>query len=181
MRNLLVSDRLKITAIKEKDVENLEQWFNDVEFMRNYDMIAGVPKRNDEIKVMVNSFEGTNERYIFAIREKHTDRIIGIVGFDEIIWSNGTAVVFIGIGEVEFKGKGFGKEALMLILDYGFNEFNFYKIQLSVLQYNLPAIKLYEGAGFVREGAYREYILKDGVRYDLYLYGLLRREFELAK
>jgi RimJ/RimL family protein N-acetyltransferase len=180
MRNLLKGDRVKITAIKEKDIESLGEWFNDLEFMRHYDMVAGIPKDLCEINEMINSFRNTNERYIFAIRENSTERIIGIAGFDEIIWSNGTAVIFIGIGESDFKGKGIGKEAFRLLLDFGFNELNLHKIQLSVLEYNLPAIKLYEGSGFVREGAYREYILKDGIRYDLYLYGLLRTEFRVA-
>jgi RimJ/RimL family protein N-acetyltransferase len=179
MRNLLVGERVKITAIKESDKPFLEEWFNDLDFMRHYDMVAGIPKDISDINEMLDGFKGSSDRYIFAIREKSTEKLIGIAGFDEIIWSNSTAVVFIGVGQKEFRGKGFGKEAFKLLLDFGFNEMNFYKIQLTVLQYNLPAIKLYESSGFVKEGTYREYIFKDGKRHDLYLYGLLRREFEV--
>jgi RimJ/RimL family protein N-acetyltransferase len=37
---------------------------------------------------------------------------------------------------------------------------------------------VYEKLGFRREGVYRESLYRDGVRYDMYLYGLLRREWE---
>ena len=53
-------------------------------------------------------------------------------------------------------------------------------MQLTVFAYNERAIALYEKLGFVREGVYREFLARDGVRYDMYLYGLLRREWEAS-
>lgn len=66
---------------------------------------------------------------------------------------------------------------MSLLLDYGFNELNFYRIQLNVISYNENAIKLYEGLGFVKEGSYRDFIFRDGKRHDMYLYGLLKQEW----
>ena len=43
-------------------------------------------------------------------------------------------------------------EALDLLLDFGFNELNFHRIQLNVISYNDAAIALYETLGFVKEG-----------------------------
>jgi RimJ/RimL family protein N-acetyltransferase len=62
-------------------------------------------------------------------------------------------------------------------LDFGFNELNFYRIQLNVISYNDVAINLYESIGFKKEGIYRNFILRDGKRYDMYLYGMLREEW----
>ena len=51
-------------------------------------------------------------------------------------------------------------------------------VDLVACNYNDRAIVVYERLGFQREGIYREALHRDGVRYDMYLYGLLRREWE---
>jgi len=178
MRNLLVGDKVKLTAIKESDFTEIEEWFNNTEFLRYYDMLPAMPKSRKKLEEMIQGYENSAERCIYAIRANSTGKIIGVAGFDEIIWSNGVATVFIGVGDSRYLGRGFGKEALKLILDFGFNELNFYRIQLNVISYNKTAINLYESLGFVREGTYREFILRDGKRYDLYLYGLLKAEWK---
>ncbi|WP_291634364.1 GNAT family protein, partial [Clostridium sp.] len=76
------------------------------------------------------------------------------------------------------RGRGYAKEALRLTIDFGFEELNLHRIELTVLEYNEPAIKLYERLGFKREGVYREFIHRDGKRYDMYLYGMLRPEWD---
>jgi RimJ/RimL family protein N-acetyltransferase len=86
----------------------------------------------------------------------------------------------IGIGDREQWGKGYGREAMELVLRYGFHELNLHRIQLTVFEYNERAIALYEKLGFRREGVYREFMQRDGKRYDMLLYGLLRREWENA-
>lgn len=178
MRNLLDGSNVRLTAIREDDMNAIENWFNNVEFLRYYDMLPAIPKSRKEVEDMVKNYQDSQERCLFAIREKGTGKIIGIAGFDEIISSNGTATVFIGIGEDSFKGSGLGKETMSLLMDYGFNELNFYRIQLNVISYNKTAIKLYEGLGFIREGTYRQFIFRDGKRYDMYLYGMLKTEWE---
>ncbi len=174
---MLIGTNVFLTSVKDDDIDEIEKWFNNVEFLRYYDMIAAVPKSRRQVENMIKDYQDSYEKYIFAIRDKKTEKIIGIAGFDEIISSNGTATTFIGIGNNVYTGKGYGKESMMLLLDYGFNELNFYKIQLNVIAYNGAAIKLYEKLGFMREGTYREFILRDGKRYDMYLYGLLRSEW----
>lgn len=178
MRNLLLGEKIRLTALKEQDLEEMQHWFNNVYFLRHYDMVPAVPAGMAGAKEAFDYYSSSKEAYVFAIRFKDSDEIIGLAGFDEIIWSSGTATVFVGIGNTELQGRGIGKEALALLLDFGFNELNFYKLQLDVISYNEKAIRLYEWAGFVREGIYREFIFRDGERYDMYLYGLLRREWE---
>ena len=83
----------------------------------------------------------------------------------------------MGIGNREQWGKGYGREAMDLVLKYGFDELNLHRIQLTVFEYNERAIALYEKLGFRREGVFREFMQREGQRYDMYLYGLLRREW----
>jgi len=177
MRNLLVGNMIRLTAMKQNELGALEAWFNEVSFLRYYDMLPAIPQSNQQLDAYVKDFEESNEKILFAIRTNDTEKLIGIAGFDEIIWSNGVATVFIGIGDANDHGKGLGTEAMALLLDFGFNELNFHRIQLSVISYNQAAIKMYESLGFIQEGTYREFICRDGKRFDLQLYGLLNHEW----
>lgn len=177
MRNLLVGNTIRLTAVKDNDLAVMEEWFNNADFLRYYDMVPAMPRTGKQLQSMLNDFDKSNERIMFAIRHNETEKIIGVTGFDEIIWSNGSATLFIGIGENGFTGRGIGKEAMQLVLDFGFYELNFHRIQLNVISYNEIAIRLYESLGFIREGTYRDFILRDGKRFDMYLYGMLNSEW----
>jgi RimJ/RimL family protein N-acetyltransferase len=177
MRNLLEGENVRLTAINDTDIPMIEEWFNDINFLRYYDMLPAIPKNLKQVADMIRDYNDSQEKYIFAIRTKDNNSIIGVAGFDEIIWSNEVSTVFIGIGNKKFTGKGIGSEAMSLLLDFGFCELNFYRIQLNVIAYNERAIKLYERLGFTREGTLRDFIFRDGKRYDMYLYGLLRHEW----
>jgi len=178
MRGLLIGKNIRLTAIRDEDLVVIEDWFNDTKFLRYYDMVPAIPKHQREVKKLLDDVIDASDRVVFAIRDKETDGIIGITGFDEIFWSNGVATCFLGIGDNRYNGRGLGKEALKLLLDFGFNELNFYRIQLNVIAYNEAAIHLYESQGFVREGTYRKFIFRDGKRYDMYLYSLLVEEWK---
>ena len=141
-------------------------------------MITAYPQSKTELYDMLKDIRQSHDRYIFAVRDKNDNKLVGVTGFENILWNNGTAVIYIGIGDSLSRGKGFGSEALSLTLEFGFQELNLHRIQLNVLSYNKPAVKLYEKLGFKKEGTYREFIHRDGKRYDMYLYGILRPEWE---
>ncbi|QAA31853.1 GNAT family N-acetyltransferase [Clostridium manihotivorum] len=177
MNSLLKGENIKLNSIKEEDFPSINSWYDDADFLRFYDMVPAIPKLDKEVKDVFEEFKGTQERVIFAIRNNESNEIIGVAGFDDVIWSNGVATLFIGIGDTKYRNRGLGKQAIKLLLEFGFSELNFHRIQLNVLGYNTSAIKLYEAVGFKREGEYREFILRDYKRYSMYLYGLLRDEW----
>ena len=179
MKNLLVGEKIMLTSINEEDVLEFQKWYNDVSFMRNYDIVSAIPKNIEDVKELVSDIRKSNTAYIFAVKNLQQKELIGVTGFEDISWNNGTALIYIGIGGEKHRGCGYGKEALKLTIEFGFEELNFHRIHLTVLEYNEPAIKLYEKLGFKREGVYREFIHRDGRRYDMYLYGLLRSEWEV--
>ena len=78
-------------------------------------------------------------------------------------------------------GRIYGAEALGLALQFAFQELNLHRVQLTVFSYNQRAIALYEKLGFQREGIFREHLERDGTRFDMYLYGILRPEWLAAQ
>jgi RimJ/RimL family protein N-acetyltransferase len=177
LRTLLLGKRIHLTSIMDKDIEIIENWYNDTYFLRFYDTISAFPHTRNQINTILDETRKSNDEYEFAIRDIESNDILGLCGFNDIQWNNSTAVVYIGIGNKECVNKGIGREALNLLLEFGFYELNLYRLQLNVIEYNEKAIKLYEKTGFKREGVYREFINRDGRRFDMYLYGLLRTEW----
>ena len=75
----------------------------------------------------------------------------------------------------ENHGKGYGSEALNLLIDYAFNNLNLHKVTLKVVDYNKQAIKLYEKKGFVKEGILKENILQNNEYLDVSIYSIFNK------
>src|SRR5690606_2686356 len=114
--------------------------------------------------------------FSFHIRTLADDRLIGTTEL-ELNWANQVAWLAIGIGDSAYWGKSYGRDALHLIIRYAFDELGVYRINLNVISYNTRAIRLYEKTGFVYEGRQRQAVCRQGQRYDLVFYGLLRDEY----
>ncbi len=166
--------RVFLDTIKKEDMPSLYKWFLNIEFLSTYDYVLPIPMSKEKVDKMISDYKEENNSIVFAIR-KTEGNIIGIAGYDDIIKDNMVATLFIGIGDENYLGKGFGKEAMLELLNFGFNTLNLYRIQLNVISFNIPAIKLYEKVGFQKEGTMKEFVLRNGQRYDLYMYAKLKK------
>lgn len=119
-----------------------------------------------------------NSSYQFGIVTEAEDELIGTVEIMEISHLHQSAVVGIFIGAEENRGKGYGKEAMNLILDYAFNILNLNSMSLNVFDFNVVAKKMYEAVGFKVVGKKREaYIVADH-KFDIIIMDILKSEFE---
>ena len=92
-------------------------------------------------------------------------------------WGNRDAFVGIGIGEREFWGKGYGTDAMELILRYAFAELNLRRVSLTVFEFNQRAVRSYEKAGFRLEGRQRHGMQREGRRWDILFMGIMHEEW----
>jgi len=175
--NYLRGGSVRLTAVRKDDAATIARWDEDAGFLRLQGTDVAAPRSAERITAELERISEESDSVMFAIRPLQTDELIGTVGFYEIEWANGNAWLGIGIGDRRNWGKGYGADALRLILRHGFGEMNLHRISLTVIAYNTRAIALYERFGFRREGVFREFGCRDGRRYDLLLYGLLRSEW----
>ena len=175
--NLLRGQVVRLTALRKHDVATIVRWEEDTTFLRLLDSGPARPRTEETISAWLDEVDKATNELMFAIRLIDDEDLIGTVGFDGIEWSNQAAGFAIGLGDRSNWGKGYGAEATQLALVFAFNELGLHRLQLTVFSYNHRAIALYEKCGFKREGVFREYIRRDGQRYDMYLYGLLRQEW----
>lgn len=175
--SLFYGERVRLTALRPDDAQTMARWYEDGEFGRLFDANPSFPKTDTALSRWMDNTERDKDAFALAIRLLYSDDMIGYVDIDGIQWTNRCGWMAIGIGSPANRRKGYGKEAMQLALRFAFHELNLHRIQLSVFSYNEAAIRLYEGLGFQREGVFREFILRDGQRYDMILYGILAREW----
>jgi RimJ/RimL family protein N-acetyltransferase len=176
--NLLRGANVRLTALAHADLPAIARWYQDAEFLRLLNASPSYPQAEDALAQWLEERHKAQNAFLFAVRRLEDDDLIGVIELDDILWAQQVGWFSISIGDRAQQNRGYGSEAMRLALTFAFQELNLHRVQLTVFSYNERAIALYEKLGFQREGAYREFLHRDGQRYDMYLYGLLRREWE---
>ena len=90
----------------------------------------------------------------------------------------GTSEIGITIGDKRYWGRGFGREAIGLLVAYGFVRRNLRRVWLHVYAENLRAQRAYSACGFVEEGLLRAHVWSNGRYDDLIVMGLMAEAWQ---
>ncbi len=112
-----------------------------------------------------------------AVMTVEGDQWVGSVGLHNSNRRMRWAELDVFIAPASAYGKGFGGEAILILLNYAFNELDYQKIELGVYDLNTRAVALYQRLGFVEEGRLRRRFLYKGTYHAEIKMGLLREEF----
>lgn len=110
---------------------------------------------------------------MFILILKETNEAIGDAGYHTWNPFHARAEIFYSMRDDEHKQKGYMKEALRAIIDYGFAEMKLHRIQALISDYNTPSKKLLLHYQFQLEGTIREDYIIDGVSENSDCYSLL--------
>jgi RimJ/RimL family protein N-acetyltransferase len=182
MKNEILRGNLVRLTAENPDtvVEHFSKWNRDTEYWRLLAAEPAIPYTKKQVKDFVEK-ELLGEHpnlFFFMIRSLEDDRLLGETGLDDVEWNHGESFVGISIGEKEFWGKGYGTDALQVLLQYAFNELNLHRVSLTVFEYNPRAIRSYEKVGFKIEGRERKFLERGGERWDMLYMGILRQEWQ---
>jgi [ribosomal protein S5]-alanine N-acetyltransferase len=108
---------------------------------------------------------------------EHEGRLLGEIRLDDLNQHDRRARLAVGLYDPAKLGVGLGREAIRLVLKYGFGELGLHRISLRVVAYNVRAIRCYAACGFIEEGREREAAFVAGEWRDDIIMGLLAREF----
>jgi RimJ/RimL family protein N-acetyltransferase len=172
--DLFTGKLIRLTAPRPEDAAIIARWTGDSSYQTRMDTDLAVPKTAPELDRTASRMSNLID---LRVRTLANDELIGFVALFNIEWNNRTAMMAMGIGERTNRKHGFGTEALRLLLQFAFCEANLDRVGLDVISYNEEASRLYEKAGFVREGVMRRCVLRSGQRYDRIMMGLLREEW----
>jgi RimJ/RimL family protein N-acetyltransferase len=155
------------------DAVKFAEWLNDLELTANLQLYNGVINVEGE-RAFLNNLSND---HTYSIIDIEKNEVIGNCGFTGIDHLNGTAEIGIFIGSREYRNKGYGTEALTLLLDYGFKALNLHNVFLTVYSFNKQAIRSYEKAGFKHIGKRREALYRNLEKHDIVYMDILVDEF----
>ena len=165
----------------EKDPEIEARWTHNSEFVRMMDIAPARPMSAAMVKKQYEKLEKQMEdrknHFYFTIRAREEDRLIGKAIVQWIEWANGNGYLRLGIGAAEDRGKGYGTQALRMLLRIAFAELNLFRVSALVPEYNTAAIALLKKFGFVEEVRRRQSVERDARRWNLLVFGLLQEEW----
>ena len=170
----LIGDRIYLSPRNSEDIEKFTQWLNDFETTDYIGRSGILTTLNSEKKYLE---ENSSPEANFAIVKNEDDKMIGTVSLERINHIDRCATLGIFIGDKNFRSKGYGTEAIKLILEYGFKYLNLKNINLELLEFNERALKCYKKCGFKEYGRRRKCKFVDGKYYDLIEMDILKEEF----
>ena len=175
-RPFLVGDSVYLRPLEAADLEGpYLSWLNDPEVTRFMESGA-FPTTLSALRRYAENVADAPDTVMLAIIEKTTDTHVGNIKPGPIHWIHRRADLGIMIGERARWGRGYGREAVRLVLAYGFDRLNLNKITLGVDADHGRAVRLYEGLGFKVEGTEREHRFRDGAYHDNVLMAILRAD-----
>nr|OQO20480.1 hypothetical protein B0A51_10602 [Rachicladosporium sp. CCFEE 5018] len=189
------TERLVLRAYDEAlDLVSLWKAMNDIEYRTMLGNASLLPWAKEEVRKKFFSSESIYNPMLPALAicvkpeisveedsNKHPSELpaIGHIGllagrYDP---KNRVAMLGVGIMDAKDRGKGYGREAITFMLEYGFMELNIHRIELIVYAFNESAARLYRSIGFIDEGIARKNYFKSGVWHDTINMAVLEEEW----
>lgn len=170
----------KLIYLKKLDVEYLEQYWEGLNSCSIESLVfTGTQQvfNKSGVERYLENISADTSRVDFLIFSKDSNEIVGEVVINDIFMSCRNANLRISINRKENFSKGYGTEAIILALNYGFAMLNLHRIELEVFPFNKRAIHVYERIGFKREGIRRDGCFFNNKYYDMITMSILEDEF----
>jgi len=172
--SILVAETVRLRPVQESDLPHFQRWLADDELRRWMGGLPAQPTLEEEYEWYFRRREDPDS-VLWAIETADGE----LLGTTELRLSleNRRGEVGIGIFDRENWGKGYGTAAMLLVLEYAFEDLELNRVELTTDQDNARAIRSYEKCGFVREGVLRAYRVIDGRPSDSVMMAVLRDDW----
>ena len=167
--------RLYLRPIDMNDMERFFRWFNDPKLRRL--VVLPFPTTRMAEKEFIGRVTKLKDGVVLSIIVKKGGRLIGSVSLFKLDTVSRKAELGIAIADLTMTRKGYGTEAMRIMLDYAFGTLNLNRVELGVHDFNRRARAAYRKLGFVEEGRKRQAYYCDGKYHDDIVMAVLRDEW----
>lgn len=161
-------------TITKNDLRTLQRWRNSNDifaYNTQYVLLNMIDQENWYGQTM----QKNSDRVMFMVTNK-LGKPIGVCGLIHVDLKDKTASIAIIIGEKKFHNKGFGTEALQILIGYGFNKLKLHRLEAEVFEYNETSIKLFKKMNFTQEIVSRDSLWRRGKWWNIFLFSILQNE-----
>ncbi|HEX2623096.1 MAG TPA: GNAT family protein [Phototrophicaceae bacterium] len=175
---MLKGERLILRSMTRDDLTRLCEFNNDLEVELAGGGDPPIPQALERLQADFDrdASSGGRDGAVFAIEAD--GKFIGQCALFNFDTTGHTCELGITIGDPEYRGRGYGRETVALLLDYAFRLRNFRKVWLRVHASNERAWRAYKACGFIEEGRLRAHVWSNGTYDDLMMMGVLHVEWE---
>jgi RimJ/RimL family protein N-acetyltransferase len=172
----LIGERVVLRPFGKRDLPHIRRWSNDAELRRLIGEVAPISPAESE--KFYRELRGDENRIWFVIVLKKGKRVIGEAGLLRMFRPWRSTDMTIIIGERDAWGKGYGKEAGRLILNYAFQHLGFHRVSIGVVGFNKNALRFWRSLGFKKEGVERDAHFYDNKYSDGIMMSILEDEYK---
>ena len=167
--------RVNLRPLVRGDLVYLRKWLGDAEIRGLIGEVASMSKAESE--KFLEKVRGDTARAWFMVVVKENNKVIGEAGLLRMDRAWHTTDISVIIWEREEWGKGYGTEAVLLLLDHAFRHLDFHRAAVGVVGFNERALRFWAKIGFKKEGVQRDGYYYDGKYHDFVLMSILEDEF----
>lgn len=176
-----MTEGIYLRILEPSDLERVYQWHNDQALYRTLMGTHHFVSRGTVETWLHQKSTFSNSEVNLAICLKEKDTHIGNIYLRDIDWTSRHGLLHLFIGEPSQRGKGYGQQAVNLLLEYAFITMGLKRIYLYVFEENQAALAIYKKAGFKIEGTLRQHVFKEGRYADILIMGLCANEYQCDK
>lgn len=178
---VLETNRLKLRKVIKDDAESILKYLSDEEVMRYYGLepFKTVHDALSEI-TWYETLQNNKTGIRWGITLKGKGEVIGSCGFHNAVPQHYRAEIGFELSK-DYWGKGIASEAIEAIVMFGLEHLKLQRIEALIEPPNIQSQKLVEKQGFLKEGLLRSYEYTCGKFDDLYMYSLLKKDFNSVK
>ena len=165
--------RIYLRAFEPEDYKTTIEWRKDDDI---WDMLGGTKyfvSEAYEKKWIENEIFGSRDVKL-AICLKDSNLHIGNVYFTDINQLNQSCHTHVLIGNKDYWGKGYAREALELGISYMTGERNIHRFEARILESNNASLRMHQKCGYEIEGLLRKSVYKNGKFQNQYIVALLK-------
>ncbi|MET9802804.1 GNAT family protein [Streptomyces sp. NPDC006368] len=173
----LTGEKVLLRPFTEDDAPTMAEILADPEVVRFTGTAPAAPSPSEAfLRTWYGSRSAQSDRLDLALVDRASGEVVGELVFNEWDEPNRSCNFRTLIGP-RGRDRGLGTEAIGLFLGYGFERLGLHRISLGVYAFNPRAVRVYEKAGFIREGVERETLLHEGEWIDSLCMSVLAREW----
>jgi RimJ/RimL family protein N-acetyltransferase len=168
---------VRLRAPEMADLDRYYDWINDREVTRHLVVRYPVAYQAEEEWLRGHASKPLSYDHVWFAVDTKDGVHIGGINFHVVRPENRNARLGIMIGDKAHWSQGYGTDAMLTLLRFGFDEMNLHRIDLTVDAENTRAIRCYEKCGFIEEGRLRDARYIGGQYGDQIVMSVLREEF----
>ena len=168
-----------LRALSMDDLDVVYKWHSNEDLYKTLVGPYRYVSKDAEREWLQNKVKYLNQEINLLICLSETSQPIGMVSVREIDWTARHGYLSgIFIGELNLRGRGYGLEALSLVVKHCFMNLGLNRIYAQILKDNYASLKIFQECGFIKEGLLRQHAIKEGQSRDVVIVGLCADQYK---